>query len=162
MQNRIKKEMNLYYFGIYNKETDELILPFKEYLQKYKQVEDESEKARDKRIKRIINIREHLRHLKIRKGSYYIPPIVKHYRCANIDEIDKFGILKIKEGKNLIRIAFITYKDKIIVFDAFDKPEKYEKKLKRKIKKIEKEFIEKIENYITYYLKNKYAILMEL
>lgn len=103
----------------------ELEAPFLEYLQeKYKPPDNENEKAKEKRIRKIIAVREHIRHLAGKKGAYYAPPIIKSYNCAEINGINEIGILKIKEGKILIRIAFVTLKDKgeIVIFNAFEKP----------------------------------------
>jgi hypothetical protein len=68
--------------------------------------------------------------------------------------------LKIKEGNVLVRIGFITFENKheIIVFDAFDKPYLYEKAKKREVEKDEQKFVNKIENYVTDYLKNGYSL----
>ena len=42
--------------------------------------------------------------------------------------------MRIKDGSNLIRILYFGYmRDKLILLNAFEKPEKYDKKLKKQI-----------------------------
>lgn len=138
-------------------DDQELKSPFLEYLQqKYAPPENESDNDREKRVNKIINVRERIKHIIERKGIYYIPPLVKSYNCRTIGGINEIGILKIKEGEILVRIGFVTFRDKqeIIIFDAFDKPDLYEKAKKREVEKAEKMFVENIVDYITDYLKN--------
>lgn len=139
---------------------NELEVPFLEYLEKNFLPREESEKTREKRVKHIINVREHIKHLAVKKGIYNSPPLVKAYKCPKVGDITEIGILKIKEGKILISVGFITFtdRDEIVIFDAFDKPVMYEKAKKRKIEKIEDEFVESIRNQIEDYLKNGYAL----
>jgi len=140
---------------------EELEAPFLEYLQqKYTPPENESDKDRERRVSKIISVREHISHVAERKGVYYIPPLVKTYKCRKIGNINEIGILKIKEGNILIRIGFVTFgnKQEIIIFDAFDKPSLYEKAKKREVEKAEQKFVENIEDYITDYLKNGYSL----
>ncbi|MDM8549938.1 hypothetical protein QUF72_07670 [Desulfobacterales bacterium HSG2] len=139
--------------------------PFLEYLlQKYAPHDNEPEKAKEKRVKKIISIREHICHLAVKKGAYYVPPVIKSYKCREIRETNEIGILKIKEGKNLVRIAFLTFgdKDKIVIFDAFDKPDLYQKAKKRKITKVEQEFIKRVERYIGDYLKSRHSLPLNI
>ncbi len=143
---------------------EELEAPFLEYLQqKYAPPGNESDRDREKRVRKIISIREHIRHLVERKGIYYIPPLMKSYKCRKIGDINEIGILKIKEGNVLVRIGFITFADRqeIIIFDAFDKPYLYEKAKKREVEKDEQKFIRNIEDYLTDYLKNGYSLPSE-
>ncbi len=139
----------------FENDAGELEAPFLEYLQeKYSPPENENEKAREKRIRNVIGIREHIRHLVGKKGAYYAPPIIKSYNCSEINGINEIGILKIKEGKTLIRIAFVTLKDRgeIVLFNAIDKPDLYQKAQKRKVDKMIGKFIGEIEEYVADYL----------
>ena len=69
-----------------------------------------------------------------KKGAYYVPPTIKSYNCTETDGINEIGILKIKEGKILIRIAFVTFRDReeIVIFGAFDKPDLYKRRRKER------------------------------
>ncbi len=146
-------------------ENRELEAPFPAYLEeKYTPPDNETEKQKEKRVKKIINIKEHILHLRSKKGYYYVPPIVKSYQCREIDGINEIGILKIKEGKNLVRIAFVTFKEKdeIVLFDAFDKPDLYQKAEKRKINKAISNFIKEIEMNIADYLEKGHFLPLEI
>ncbi len=152
--------MELKCYSLVN-DDGELEAPFLEYLQeKYAPPDNETEKLKEKRVKKIISIREHILHLIGKKGSYYVPPIIKSYKCRKIDGINEIGILKIKEGKILIRIAFVTFRDseEIVLFDAFDKPDLYQKARKRKINKAVANFILGIEKYIADYLDKGHSL----
>ncbi|MDM8535541.1 hypothetical protein QUF70_02170 [Desulfobacterales bacterium HSG17] len=142
----------------------ELESPFYEYLQKYAPPMKESQKALEKRVNRIIKVKEHIKHLISIKGCYQYPPLVKSYKCRKIGDITEIGVLKIKEGNNLIRVGFITLIDRneILIFDAFDKPASYEKAKKQQVKKIEHQFIERIEACIENYFENRFSLPLNL
>ncbi len=135
----------------------ELESPFLEYLKKYKIKEEDSVKVKNKKLKQVENIEARLKHIVDNKGKYDLPPLVEKYKNREI------GILKIKEGKTLIRIAFFTViNDKIILLDAFEKPSLYEKNQKKKIDRMIERFLDKAEIYKQDYLKNKISIPLNL
>ncbi len=94
--------------------------PFLEYLQKYAFHESDSAKKRDLKVKQLANIEAHLDYLLDHRGQYNIPPISQKYKNT------KLGILKIKESKTLIRIAYFTkVGEKIVLLDVVNKPKLY-------------------------------------
>lgn len=128
-------------------EKNELQSPFLEYLEKYSLSTKDSDSDCELKVKRITNIKVHLDHLLQNNGRYHLPPLAAQYRNTEI------GILKIKEGKSLVRIAFFTrIGEEIILLGAFDKPNLYEKGKKKKIDRFIQNFLHKVERYRKDYL----------
>ena len=131
--------------------------PFLKYLKKYEIKPNESEKKRLKKVNQLMNINGHLLYLLENKGNYCLPPIVQKYKNQNI------GILKMKEGNYLVRVAFFTViNEMIVILDAFDKPRFYEKNQKRKIAKKIKKFLNLSETYLQDFFKNHIYIPLNI
>lgn len=148
--------MKITCYAFQNK-SKELEAPFLEYLEKYALKSSDSEKKKNQKVKRLMNIKAHLEYLTDHKGKYELPPLVQKYKNR------KLGILKIKESDTLVRIAFHTEKpNTIVLLDAFDKPKLYEKGKKLKVdKKIEK-FLDRAEKFLSDYMQNHHSIPLNL
>ena len=141
----------------FQNQKGELEAPFLEYLEKYSISDLDSEKQKDLKTKKLMNIKAHLEHLIDNKGKYNIPSIVQKYKEKEI------GILKIKESGNLVRIAFFTQiEDTIILLDAFDKPKLYEKQKKKKINTFIQKFLNKAEEFKSDYITKTLSIPLNL
>jgi hypothetical protein len=152
----MNKPMKLVCYAFKNQQN-ELEAPFLEYLQKYAPVVNETASARTKRIKQIRNLQEHLKFLLENQGNYYLPPIVEPYHGRSV------GILKIKEGHHLVRIAFMTQKpSEIVLLDAIDKPSLYEKFKKQQTDKMIQAFLDRAEFYRQTYLKQPFSLPLHL
>lgn len=91
------------------------------------------------------------------QGNYYLPPIVEPYSGRSV------GILKVKEGYHLIRIAFVTQKPhQIVLLDAIDKPSLYEKFKKQHTDKMIQAFLDRTESYRLAYLKQPLSLPLHL
>ena len=133
---------------VFRRQNNEIESPLLKYLQKYVISEKDNVQKIEKKHKRLANIEMHLKYLRNNKGKFNIPPLVQKYTGFNI------GILKIKEGKILIRISFFVYQDKIIILDVIEKPKLYEKAKKKLVDKIIYKFLNKSEKYKQDCLKN--------
>lgn len=135
----------------YARENGEV--PFLEYMMKYESKESDSEKEIEQKAKHILHIKDVLIYLYEHKGSYNLA-ITEQYKKRD------FGILKIKEGKSLIRIGFYTIVgEEIVLLDVYDKPNKYGNFAKGKnVNKIIQEALDTFEAYKEDYLKNRMSV----
>lgn len=141
----------------YKTDQNELESPFLEYLEQYALQAKDSEKKKEQKVKRIMNIKAHLEHLLNHRGNYNLPPLVEQYRERNV------GILKIKGPDNLLRIAFFTVVDDVIVIlNAIDKPKLHEKQKKQKVDAMIETFLDQADDYRKQFLQNKYSIPLNL
>lgn len=141
----------------YKNSKNVTISPFLEYLEKYAIKEKDLAKNKERKIKKLMNIKAHLDYLMMNNGKYNLPPHVQKYRNQSI------AILKIKEGDKLVRIAFFTVvEEKIIILDALDKPSLYEKLHSKKVNKRIEDFLFQVEKYRIDYLDNKQSISLEI
>ncbi|MEN8219029.1 MAG: hypothetical protein ABFS56_22190 [Pseudomonadota bacterium] len=131
----------------YARKNDEV--PFLEYMAKYELLDSDSDKERERKAKHILHIKDVLIYLYQHKGSYNLP-MTEQYKGREI------GILKIKEGKTLVRIGFYTIlEEKIILLGVFDKPNKYGNKAKGKgVNKMIQEALDTFEVYKDDHMKN--------
>lgn len=137
-----KKEI-VYY--AYKNENNEIICPFLEYMQKYND-------PNDKNIKQASNIEAMIDHVAQRGGNYNLQNKTEEYA-------PDLGAIKIKAGKMLVRIAFITIVDeKMVLLDVMEKPSKYSGKNKLVIQKEIAQFIKKALKHREDYLKNEFFI----
>ena len=114
--------MNIVYY--YNKELQ--WFPVKKFLAKYACLPKDSARVRDKKVKVLAFIDQSIQFIAEHKGKP-IPPIAKTIRGY------KFHELRIKEGNKLIRILYFAYhKEKLVLLNAFEKPELYQKGKKKK------------------------------
>ena len=144
--------MNIVYY--YNKELQ--WFPVKKFLAKYACLPKDSARVRDKKVKVLAFIDQSIQFIAEHKGKP-IPPIAKTIRGY------KFHELRIKEGNKLIRILYFAYhKEKLVLLNAFEKPELYQKGKKKKIDKkvgnilrqtheYYQDFINNPKNYEKYY-----------
>jgi len=134
-------------------------VPFLEYMQKYSPKPTDSQQELKKKAKKIENIKTHLRNLLEKQGRYHEPPYVKEYT-------NELGILKIKEGKTLVRITFYTHvtleERKIVLLSVFEKPSLYEKSKKRKVDKEVQKALDDAEYYRDDYLQTGNAKMLSL
>lgn len=141
----------------FSNKNNELEAPFLEYLEKYALEPKESEKKKDQKVKRLMNLKAHLEHVVNNNGKYDLPPLAQKYKGRNI------GILKIKEADGLVRIAFYTKQtNTIVLLDAFDKPKLYEKGQKLKVDKMIEKFLDQAEVFSSDYLNNNRSIPLNL
>ncbi|MEN8216967.1 MAG: hypothetical protein ABFS56_11465 [Pseudomonadota bacterium] len=135
----------------YARENDEV--PFLEYMAKYELLDSDSEKEIELKVKHILHIKDVLIYLFEHKGSYNLS-MTEQYKGREI------GILKIKEGKTLVRICFYTIDgEEIILLGGFDKPNKYGNKAKGKnLNKMIQEALDTFEFYKDDYLKNRKSV----
>jgi hypothetical protein len=136
------------------------IVPFLEYMEKYKPDPDDSPKEKNKKTKNVQEIKARLRYLVDEKGSYHVPPYIEKYINREI------GILKIKLGRTLVRIAFYTHLteefNRIILLNAFEKPSSYEKVKKRRVDAQIQNALNEAENFRDNYLKSKSIIPLNI
>jgi hypothetical protein len=143
-------------YGFENKSTKVIEIPFFEYLEKYAILPQDTVLQREKKRKQVANIYTHLQYLADHKGSYYLPPIIEAYKQR------KVGMVKINEANCLIRIAFFTTQDKIIVLDVLEKPKRYEKAKKQQVDKAIQEFLDKTEHYMRDYQSHPISVPIDL
>jgi len=147
--------VNLYCYYFKNQDGIEKI-PFLEYMQKYSPKPTDQVKTIVKKIK---NIKTYLMILLEKQGHYHEPPYIKEYT-------NKLGILKIKEGKTLVRVTFYTHvtpeERKIVLLSVFEKPSLYEKSKKRKVDREVQKALNNAEYYRDDYLQTGNAKILYL
>ncbi|EDN68466.1 hypothetical protein BGP_2065 [Beggiatoa sp. PS] len=128
-------------------------VPFLEYMTKYELLDSDSEKEIEQKVKHILHIKDVLIYLFQHKGSYNLA-MTEQYKGKEI------GILKITEGKSLIRIGFYTIVgQEIVLLGVYDKPNKYGNKAKGKaINKMIQEALDIFEAYKEDYLKTQKSV----
>lgn len=123
-------------------------IPFLEYINSNYDVK----KERD--LKKIKNIQQHILHIASKGGHYNQPPLSEQYKGRNV------GVLKVTEGKKKIRIAFYTkIDDMMVILSAKDKPSLYEKGLKRKVDKEIEQWLDEAEQYADDLKRNPKSII---
>ncbi len=131
----------------FRNKNKELEAPFLEYLEKYSIKTRDSKKRVDQKTKQLMNIKAHLQYLSDNKGKYNLPPIIQKYKDRSI------GIIKIREGEKLVRIAFFTKRgNAIILLGAMDKPRLYGKGMKHKVDKMIEKYLDRMEEYRLDYI----------
>lgn len=77
------------------------------------------------------------------EGRYNQPPLSEHYRGRRV------GVMKIKEGEVLVRIAFwARVGEKMVLLKAVDKPHNYEKAKKKKVNKMIAKWLDESEELL--------------
>ena len=118
------------------------ISPVKQFLFKYNLKSNDTEKRKNHKIKMLAFIDQAIQFISENKAKP-IPPIAKTIRGY------KFHEIRVKDGSNLIRIFYFCYhQEKLVLLNAFEKPDLYEKGLK---KKIDKKIIKILEQTKEYY-----------
>lgn len=146
------QKLSVEIYGFEN-EQGEIELPFAEYMEKYVLVKDDSDTEKARKVKQIMNIKAHINYLIENKGSYNLPEKSQLYIDRDV------AVFKIKEGRTLIRIAFITIPNKcIVLLNATDKPALYDKAKKSQVDKHIQSFLDDSENYRDDFLKNRLSI----
>jgi hypothetical protein len=132
----------------------ERISPFHEYMERYAAPPDsnEEEQQKTKREKQVAHIQESIKHVWDHNGAMNLPPTVEPYKNR------KISIIKIKLADCLVRIAFYTIKNEMILLAAMDKPKRYEKASKNKIDKEIQQFLNEAEQNLEIYLKTYQGI----
>tara|TARA_Y100000310_G_scaffold327919_1_gene395094 strand:+ start:947 stop:1366 length:420 start_codon:yes stop_codon:yes gene_type:complete len=122
--------------------------PVKKYLERYRPLNKDTAKEKDDKIKLGAEIK--------RKVNY----IIHNYGTPTpfISKLRDYGYFEIRQRKNeniLIRILYFRHKDKIVLLNAFEKPDNYDKnKERRKIEKqleVTQEYKDKFELNPTLY-----------
>lgn len=128
--------------------NDLKIAPVKKFLLGYGLKPDDTAKQQNRKIKALAFVDQAIKFIAENKGQP-IPPIAKPLKGY------KFHEIRIKAGKNLIRILyFCHFKEKLVLLNAFEKPEFYEKKLKKKIEKEISKILEQTKLYYEDFIKN--------
>ncbi len=151
--------VNLFYYYFVNQDGIGIV-PFLEYMQKYSPEPTDSPQNFKRKVKHIENIKAHLKLLLERRGYYHAPPYIEEYTDREL------GVLKIKIGKNLVRVTFYTHLSKesrkIVLLNVFEKPALYEKSKKRKVDKEIQKALDEAERYRDDYLNTGNAEMLSL
>ncbi len=140
--------MKIIAYGQLNQQQ-EVELPFKEYLEQYSSKTTIPEKEE---IKVISKIYQTIKYLYDRKGSMNLPPYIEPYKKTQL------SVIKIKHSDLLIRIAFFTTEDEIVLLEVMDKPKYYDKAKKKQIDKKIESFLKEAEKNLIDYLANKIGV----
>ena len=118
------------------------ISPVKQFLFKYNLKSSDTEKRKNHKIKTLAFIDQAIQFISENKAKP-IPPIAKTIRGY------KFHEIRVKDGSSLIRIFYFCYhQEKLVLLNAFEKPDLYEKGLE---KKIDKKIVKILEQTKEYY-----------
>lgn len=138
------KTLDISYY-IFENQDGELVCPFLDYMGKYNP-------SIEKDIKHIANIESHIDHVAQRGGNYNLPNRTEEYA-------PDIGVIKIKSGKELIRLAFVTVvDDKMVILNAMEKPNKYGGKKKLIIDSEIRKFVDQAIAYRLDYLEKRACI----
>jgi hypothetical protein len=120
--------------------------PIDDYFKKYNVYEND--KLQQKKLKTFAKIEWVIKAAANNKG------IVGGQFSAPVAGYD-FQEFRIKEGDNLVRILYFCYfRDKLVLLDGFDKPDRYEKGKKKRIEKMIDEKYNQAQKYYEDFLKN--------
>jgi len=129
---------------VYYKDTDSNAVPVKQFLSKYLNSLHDTNKQKEHKVKMMAKINEVFSIAANNNGivgGQFSEPLKN---C-------KFQAFRISDGDILNRIFyFCYYREKIVLLNAFEKPDSYDKGLK---KKVEKEYIKSLEQTNIYYNK---------
>lgn len=124
------------------------IAPVKQFLSKYDLKLEDTKKQTNHKVKVLAFIDQTVKFIAEHKGQP-IPPIAKTIRGHPFHE------MRIKDGSNLIRILYFSFcQEKLVLLNAFEKPELYNKGLKKKIEKQILKIIEQTKIYYQDFIKN--------
>jgi phage-related protein len=125
------------------------IAPVKEFLLKYDVRNNDSTKQAERKIKIMAFIDQAVRFIAENKGRP-VPPIAKPLKGY------KFHEIRVKDGSDLIRVLYFCYhQEKIVLLNAFEKPDLYEKGLKKKIDQGINKILELTQEYYNEFLNNQ-------
>lgn len=125
------------------------IVPVKEFLSKYSLKAVDSKKQELHKVKVLAFIDQTIKFIAENKGRP-IPPTARALKGH------KFHEMRIKDGSNLIRILyFIYYHEKLVLLNAFEKPDFYDKGVKKKINKEIEKILEQTEEYYKNFINNQ-------
>ena len=117
------------------------ISPVKQFLLKYDLKSNDTEKRKNHKIKILAFIDQAIQFV-VENKAKPIPPVAKTIRGY------KFHEIRVKDGSNLIRIFYFCYhQEKLVLLNAFEKPDLYEKGLKKKIDKKIVKILEQTKKY---------------
>lgn len=123
-------------------------IPVKNYLSKYQPLPQDKEKTQQKKIKSFSKI-EFL----INKAAENNGFIGGEYSCSVSGH--SFQKIRIKDGNNLIRVLYFCYLgEKLVLLNAYDKPDLYDKGKKKKIEKIISQKMNETQIYYQDFTKN--------
>ena len=117
------------------------ISPVRQFLFKYDLKSSDTEKRKNHKIKTLAFIDQAIQFIAENKAKP-VPPIAKTIRGY------KFHEIRVKDGSSLIRIFYFCYhQEKLVLLNAFEKPDLYEKGLKKKIDKKIIKILEQTKEY---------------
>ncbi|MFH1890673.1 MAG: type II toxin-antitoxin system RelE/ParE family toxin [Candidatus Kuenenbacteria bacterium] len=125
------------------------ISPVKEFLLKYDLKESDSKKQEERKIKILAYIDQTIQFITEHKGRP-IPPVAKPLKGY------KFHEMRIKDRINLVRILYFCYtQEKLVLLNAFEKPDLYEKGLKKKVDREINKMLKQTQQYYQDFLSNQ-------
>jgi len=125
------------------------VSPVKQFLFKYDLRSGDTEKQRNHKIKTLAFIDQAIQFIAENRAKP-IPPIAKTIRGY------KFHEIRVKDGGSLIRIFYFCYhQEKLVLLNAFEKPDLYEKGLKKKIDKKIIKILEQTKEYYQDFINNQ-------
>ena len=128
--------------------SDKGFVPVKDYLARYKPLPQEKERAQAKKIKSLAKI-EYL----MEKAAENNGIIGGSYSCS-VSGFD-FQKIRIKDGDNLIRILYFCFlREKLVLLNAYDKPDFYNKGAKKRIEKMIAQKMDEAREYYKDFIKN--------
>ncbi len=123
--------------------------PVKHFLFKYDLKSGDTEKRKNHKIKTLAFIDQSIQFI-VENKTRPIPPIAKTVREY------KFHEIRVKDGNSLVRIFYFCYhQEKLVLLNAFEKPDLYEKGLKKKIDKKIIKILEQTKEYYQDFIKNQ-------
>ena len=125
------------------------ISPVNQFLFKYNLKSNDTEKQKNHKIKILAFIDQAIQFISENKAKP-IPPIAKTIKSY------KFHEIRVKDGGSLIRIFYFCYhQERLVLLNAFEKPDLYEKGLKKKIDKKIIKILKQTEKYYQDFINNQ-------
>jgi len=125
------------------------VSPVKQFLFKYDLKLNDTEKQKNRKIKTLAFIDQSIQFI-VENKAKPTPPIAKTIRGY------KFHEIRVKDGSNLIRVFYFCYhQEKLVLLNAFEKPDLYEKGLKKKIDKKIIKILKQTKEYYQDFPKNQ-------
>jgi hypothetical protein len=132
---------------VYYKSSGGLV-PVKDYLSKYRPLAQDKESIQQKKIKSFRRI-----DFVISRATENNGIIGGEYSCSV--PAHSFQKIRIKDGGNLVRILYFCYLgERLVLLNAYDKPDLYDKGAKKKIDKMINEKMSDAQNYYQDFIKN--------
>ena len=125
------------------------IFPAKQFLLKYNLKSNDTEKQKNHKVKTLAFIDQTIQFIAENNAKPVLP-------IAKTIKGHKFHEIRVKDGGNLIRIFYFCYhQEKLVLLNAFEKPDLYEKGLKKKIDKKIIKILEQTKEYYQDFINNQ-------